>query len=162
MVLLRAAWVVSNNFYCIPAYFMMLALSTPLLVIRAELFWFLEETFFDWLLSMVACWSHTAGYSIVESGDHLEDYVTDTFLFMPNHQSTADVPLCMTLFVARRNFAQKVMWIMDKVFKYTNFGWVSWMHHDFFILAVSYHSFSVSNSEYNCFGFRAKAIEKGR
>ena len=29
------------------------------------------------------------------------------------------------------------MWIMDKVFLFTNFGWVSWMHDDFFILAVS-------------------------
>ena len=26
---------------------------------------------------------------------------------------------------------------MDKVFLVTNFGWVSWMHDDFFILAVS-------------------------
>ena len=31
----------------------------------------------------------------------------------------------------------QVMWIMDKVFLVTNFGWVSWMHDDFFILAVS-------------------------
>ncbi len=41
----------------------------------------------------------------------------------------------MTLFVARRRFAERVMWVMDKVFKYTNFGWVAWMHDDFFILA---------------------------
>ncbi len=41
----------------------------------------------------------------------------------------------MTLFVARRNFTARVMWIMDKIFKYTNFGWVAWMHDDFFILA---------------------------
>ena len=27
---------------------------------------------------------------------------------------------------------------MDKVFLFTNFGWVSWMHDDFFILAVSH------------------------
>ena len=51
-------------------------------------------------------------------------------------QSTADVPLCMTIFTARRNFSNKVMWVMDKIFKYTNFGWVAWMHNDFFILAV--------------------------
>ncbi len=44
---------------------------------------------------------------------------------------------CMTLFTARPNFADRVMWIMDKVFKYSNFGCVSWMHDDFFILAVS-------------------------
>ena len=66
----------------------------------------------------------------------------------------------MTIFAARKRFADKVrlimiknpklmhnwltvmilsqvMWIMDKVFLVTNFGWVSWMHDDFFILAVS-------------------------
>lgn len=60
----------------------------------------------------------------------------ENFLFMPNHQSTADVPLCMTIFASRVGFCDKVMWIMDKVFKLTNFGWVAWMHDDFFILAV--------------------------
>ena len=33
----------------------------------------------------------------------------------------------------------QVMWIMDKVFKFTNFGVVSWMHDDFFILAGRDH-----------------------
>ena len=63
-----------------------------------------------------------------------------TFIIAPRlspFQSTADVPLCMTIFAARKRFADKVMWIMDKVFLFTNFGWVSWMHDDFFILAVS-------------------------
>ena len=80
-----------------------------------------------------------AGYSVVESGDRvpLEQVSEDNILFMPNHQSTADVPLCMTLFTARSRFADRVMWIMDRIFKYSNFGCVSWMHDDFFILAVS-------------------------
>ena len=74
---------------------------------------------------------------MVESGDRLDKSAKENILFMPNHQSTADVPLCMTLFNARGNFAGRVMWIMDRVFKYSNFGCVSWMHDDFFILAVS-------------------------
>jgi hypothetical protein len=37
----------------------------------------------------------------MESGDKLEDIKDTNFLFMPNHQSTADVPLCMTIFAAR-------------------------------------------------------------
>jgi len=41
----------------------------------------------------------------------------------------------MTLFTAREHFADRVMWIMDRVFKYSNFGCCSWMHDDFFILA---------------------------
>ena len=73
-------------------------------------------------------------------------------------QSTADVPLLMTIFSSRVGFCNKVtdttsalvkvvliiicvqvMWIMDKVFKFTNFGVVSWMHDDFFILAGRDH-----------------------
>ena len=84
---------------------------------------------------MVACWAYTAGYEVYESGDRLEEHLEANFLFMPNHQSTADVPLCMTLFAARKR-AHAVMWIMDYVFKFTNFGWVAAMHWDFFILAV--------------------------
>ena len=85
----------------------------------------------------------TAGYDVMESGDRLEKVTNDNILFMPNHQSTADVPLCMTLFTARANFADRVMWIMDRIFKYSNFGCVSWMHDDFFILAVSYNFYVV-------------------
>ena len=59
---------------------------------------------------------------------------------MPNHQSTADVPLCMSLFSSiglngAVRGSDKVMWIMDKIFKFTNFGLVAWIHDDFFILA---------------------------
>ena len=90
-----------------------------------------------------------AGYSVVESGDRvpLEQVSEDNILFMPNHQSTADVPLCMTLFTARSRFADRVMWIMDRIFKYSNFGCVSWMHDDFFILAVSIHNITNSCAE---------------
>ena len=83
---------------------------------------------------------------MVESGDRLDKAAKDNILFMPNHQSTADVPLCMTLFTARSNFADRVMWIMDRVFKYSNFGCVSWMHDDFFILAVSWTYSTISNN----------------
>lgn len=131
----RCVWVILNNTYCIPAYFVYMLLLSPLLLVNADLYWNLEARLFNWLLSMVACWNYTAGYNVFETGAKLEDIVDETFLFMPNHQSTADVPLCMTIFAARKRFADKVMWIMDKVFLFTNFGWVSWMHDDFFILA---------------------------
>ena len=135
--ILRFLWVLVNNCYVIPAYFVWLLLFSPLLLINSSAFWKIEDVLFGWLLNMVACWNYTAGYHVVESGDRLEKNTTENVLFMPNHQSTADVPLCMTLFTAREHFADRVMWIMDRVFKYSNFGCVSWMHDDFFILAVS-------------------------
>lgn len=133
--LVRTAWVVMNNFYVIPMYFVWLGVLSPLLLFDPALYWHIEDILFGWLLGMVACWNYTAGYSVVESGDRLDKVASERFLFMPNHQSTADVPLCMTIFAARPNFADRVMWIMDRVFKYSNFGCVSWMHDDFFILA---------------------------
>ena len=64
---------------------------------------------------------------------------------LPNHQSTADVPLLMSIFTARIGFTNKVMWIMDRVFKFTNFGVISWMHDDFFIrFSEEYSSLSLS------------------
>ena len=94
------------------------------------------KTFFD---------IFAAGYDVMESGDRLEHVADENILFMPNHQSTADVPLCMTLFTARTHFADRVMWIMDRIFKYSNFGCVSWMHDDFFILAVSFSNSTLIN-----------------
>ena len=92
---------------------------------------------FDFIFSTSNIITQILGFEVVESGDRLDKSAKENILFMPNHQSTADVPLCMTLFNARGNFAGRVMWIMDRVFKYSNFGCVSWMHDDFFILAVS-------------------------
>ncbi|TRY71726.1 hypothetical protein TCAL_00288, partial [Tigriopus californicus] len=139
LCLLRFAWVLINNMYCIPVHFFYLGLASPLLLIRPALYWRMERIFYEWLLCMVSCWTGSAGYRVLESGDRLDDLGDQAFVFMPNHQSTADVPLCMTLFAARPKFCQHVMWIMDKVFKFTNFGWVAWMHCDFFILAGKAH-----------------------
>ncbi len=53
------------------------------------------------------------------------------------------------------------MWVMDHLFKYSNFGAVSWMHDDFFILAVSTngpYSF-IPNTKYSRI-FRGKKIVK--
>lgn len=52
-------------------------------------------------------------------------------LVIANHQSTSDVPLMFQMFTC---YWQKILlWIMDRQFKYTNFGLISWTHGDFFI-----------------------------
>ena len=60
-------------------------------------------------------------------------------LVLFNHQSTSDVPLIMAAFNSRHQLFNNIMWIMDHIFKYTNFGLVSWTHGDFFIQGVSYY-----------------------
>jgi lysophosphatidylglycerol acyltransferase 1 len=131
----RTLWVLVNNIYVIPTHVVILTLFSPLAYVLPELFYLLEETMFTWMLSMVSCWIWSAGYTILESGDSLDQSLKGRILFMPNHQSTADVPFLMTLFTPRFGLAGRVMWLMDKVFKYTNFGICSWIHDDFFIQA---------------------------
>lgn len=56
-------------------------------------------------------------------------------LIMANHQSTGDVPMLMACFNSRKQILPNIMWIMDSLFKYTNFGIVSVLHQDFFIMS---------------------------
>lgn len=76
---------------------------------------------------------------VVELGDDItparkKDVRT---MVIANHQSTADVPLMMASFNAKPNILPNIMWIMERLFKYTNFGIVSLIHQDFFISSVS-------------------------
>jgi len=132
---IRTLWILLSNLYCIPTYLGLLALLFPIYLASPILYNQVEQVLFSWLLSLVACWSWSAGYQVVESGDRLDDVCKHRLLLMANHQSTADVPILMTTFSSRIGFCNKVMWIMDRIFKFTNFGIVSWMHDDFFILA---------------------------
>lgn len=91
--------------------------------------------------SVVSCWSWSAGYDVVELGDDITQCINQKTLVMSNHQSTSDVPLMMAAFNAKKNVLPNVMWIMDRLFKYTNFGIVSKIHQDFFITSVSSFKF---------------------
>jgi lysophosphatidylglycerol acyltransferase 1 len=76
-------------------------------------------------------------FSVVELGDDITPCLDQRTLVLVNHQSTADVPLLMTTFNTKQEVLPNIMWIMDKVFMYTNFGIVSIIHKDFFIGSVS-------------------------
>lgn len=80
---------------------------------------------------------------MVEVGDDITPCLDQRTLVLVNHQSTADVPLLMTTFNTKQEVLPNVMWIMDKVFMYTNFGIVSVIHKDFFIGSVSWWSLNL-------------------
>ncbi|XP_064111597.1 acyl-CoA:lysophosphatidylglycerol acyltransferase 1-like isoform X2 [Macrobrachium nipponense] len=122
-----------NNLYCIPVHFCWLFLLQPLKWIAKDKYWFIEGIMFRWLLSMVCLWSYSTGYHVVEVGDDFLDLIEERTLVLFNHQSTADVPLIMAAFNSREGLSNNIMWIMDHVFKLTNFGLVSLAHGDFFI-----------------------------
>lgn len=130
---LRTVWVLLCNLICIPSYLAWLTIFLPVYLYSPRTYWKIEGVMFSWMLSIVSSWSWSAGYSIVESGESLDELMSQKLLILPNHQSTADVPLLMSILTARIGLTNRVMWIMDRVFKFTNFGVISWMHDDFFI-----------------------------
>ncbi|ESO00822.1 hypothetical protein HELRODRAFT_192431 [Helobdella robusta] len=132
-IFLRIIFVVVNNLYAIPAYLMWILLIRPLKYISLPLYDSLEGTLYGWLLEMVAFWIWSANVIVSEVGDNLNDCLNDNCLVMCNHQSTSDVPVLMYYMTSKPDLPNKLSWIMDIMFKYTNFGWVSQVHHDFFI-----------------------------
>ncbi|XP_021916095.1 acyl-CoA:lysophosphatidylglycerol acyltransferase 1-like [Zootermopsis nevadensis] len=132
---LRTIFVILNNVYCIPTYVVWMVMIFPLKRYHPDLYWKIEGHFFHWLLAMVSMWSWSAGYDIVEIGDDIRICLEDRTLVIANHQSTADVPLLMATFNTKKNVLPNLMWIMDRIFKYTNFGIVSILHEDFFIVS---------------------------
>ena len=75
--------------------------------------------------------------SVIESGDDINTILNDEALVLVNHQSTADVPFVMSSLYTKDMAAGYVNWVMDIMFKWSNFGWVSYFHQDFFISQVS-------------------------
>uniref|UniRef100_A0A1B0CEX6 Putative acyl-coa:lysophosphatidylglycerol acyltransferase 1-like protein n=1 Tax=Lutzomyia longipalpis TaxID=7200 RepID=A0A1B0CEX6_LUTLO len=129
----RFVFIIANNIYCIPTYVVWMVLLLPLRQCHPRLYYRIEGILFHWLLAIVSMWSYTAGYDIVELGDNITPCKNKRTLVLANHQSTADVPLMMAAFNAKSQILPNVMWIMDRLFKYTNFGIVSLIHQDFFI-----------------------------
>lgn len=131
----RTGFVILNNVYCIPTYIVWMILLYPVKVYQPQVYWRLEGLFFHWLLAMVSVWAWSAGYDIIEQGDDIEKIINERTLVIVNHQSTGDVPMLMTTFNAKPNVLPNLMWIMDRIFKFTNFGIVSILHRDFFIVS---------------------------
>ncbi|XP_060819085.1 acyl-CoA:lysophosphatidylglycerol acyltransferase 1-like isoform X2 [Bombus pascuorum] len=112
-----------------------MTLLFPVKVYQPQVYWRIEGLFFHWLLAMVSTWTWSAGYDIIEQGDDIQEIISERTLVIANHQSTGDVPILMTTFNAKPNVLPNLMWIMDRIFKFTNFGIVSILHQDFFIVS---------------------------
>lgn len=131
---LRVVFVLANNLYCIPTYLAwMWLILYPLRLVLPPLYWAIEHQMFKLLLLMVSFWSWSAEYYVDEVGEDVSECYGERTLVLVNHQSTADVPLLMAAFQGKRSVTENLMWIMDRLFKYTNFGAVSVTHGDFFI-----------------------------
>lgn len=131
--LLRFAFMVSNNVVAIPSYFCYVLVLQPLRLLDPLRFWYLEGLLFKWLLGLVASWGWSAGYSVMEWGDDIKAVAEDESVILVNHQATGDVCTLMMCLLDKGQGPCQMIWLMDHIFKYTNFGIVSMVHGDFFI-----------------------------
>lgn len=68
----RTVWVLLCNIVCIPSYVAWMTLFLPVYLSSPLIYWQLEEVMFSWMLSIVSCWTWSAGYNILESGESLD------------------------------------------------------------------------------------------
>ncbi|XP_015684375.1 acyl-CoA:lysophosphatidylglycerol acyltransferase 1 [Protobothrops mucrosquamatus] len=69
----------------------------------------------------------------MEWGDDIRTVSEDEALMLVNHQATGDICTLMMCLQDKGTVVRRMMWLMDHIFKYTNFGIVSLIHGDFFI-----------------------------
>lgn len=136
---LRLCFILVNNLYCIPTYIIWMYILWPIQIVNPKLYWKIEGHMFHFLLAMVSLWCDSAGYRILEAGDDISECLDKRTLIIANHQSTGDVPMLFSCYNVRKGVLPNVMWIMDSLFKYTNFGAVSYLHQDFFIKSGKQH-----------------------
>ncbi|XP_044613908.2 acyl-CoA:lysophosphatidylglycerol acyltransferase 1 isoform X1 [Equus asinus] len=131
--LMRFAFMVANNLVAIPSYICYVIMLQPLRVLDSKRFWYIEGIMYKWLLGMVASWGWYAGYTVMEWGEDIKAISKDEAVMLVNHQATGDVCTLMMCLQDKGLVVAQIMWLMDHIFKYTNFGIVSLIHGDFFI-----------------------------
>ncbi|XP_042781787.1 acyl-CoA:lysophosphatidylglycerol acyltransferase 1 isoform X2 [Panthera leo] len=131
--LLRFAFMVANNLVALLSYLCYVIVLQPLRLLDSKRFWYIEGFMYKWLLGMVASWGWYAGYTVMEWGDDIKVVSKDEAVMLVNHQATGDVCTLMMCLQDKGLVVAQMMWLMDHIFKYTNFGIVSLIHGDFFI-----------------------------
>uniref|UniRef100_A0A8I3MR60 Lysophosphatidylglycerol acyltransferase 1 n=6 Tax=Canis lupus familiaris TaxID=9615 RepID=A0A8I3MR60_CANLF len=131
--LVRFAFMVANNLVAISSYVCYVIVLQPLRLLDSKRFWYIEGIMYKWLLGMVASWGWYAGYTVMEWGDDIKAVSKDEAVMLVNHQATGDVCTLMMCLQDKGLVVAQMMWLMDHIFKYTNFGIVSLIHGDFFI-----------------------------
>jgi 1-acyl-sn-glycerol-3-phosphate acyltransferase len=74
--------------------------------------------------------------TVVEEGEDVNVYANDRCLVIVNHQDSLDVPILILALQAKRNVCRHMTWVIDAMFKYSNFGFVGGSHGDIFIESV--------------------------
>ncbi|OAF66835.1 Acyl-CoA:lysophosphatidylglycerol acyltransferase 1 [Intoshia linei] len=120
---------------CIPVHVLFISVFYIALgFINIEWFDKLESLLYNNLLFIVGTFVACGKYKVTIIGDDIETIRLEKTLILSNHQSTADVPLFMYIFTEHyRDISKQIMWIMEGLFKFVPFGWVSLWHSDHFL-----------------------------
>ena len=70
----RTLWVLACNMVCIPTYLCWMALFLPIYLVNPATYWSIEEVMFSWMLSMVSCWSWSAGQCTLTNHNNQSHY----------------------------------------------------------------------------------------
>uniref|UniRef100_A0A914UTJ1 Phospholipid/glycerol acyltransferase domain-containing protein n=1 Tax=Plectus sambesii TaxID=2011161 RepID=A0A914UTJ1_9BILA len=131
----RAVWCTSNIAMFFLVYFGFMLPVVWFKTIWPRLYWAYEGKLYRWLQAFIGYWGYTAGYDVVEYGDDVKQYgEEERVLMMINHQSTADVPVLMTILQSKGVACRKTLWLMDIMFRWTPFGIIGHNHGDYFIM----------------------------
>ncbi|XP_011871935.1 PREDICTED: acyl-CoA:lysophosphatidylglycerol acyltransferase 1-like [Vollenhovia emeryi] len=131
----RAAFQILSTIYSTSAYIVWLMLLFPVKIYIPQVYWRIEGLLYDWLHAIVASWTWSAGYDIIEQGDDIQKIINEKTLVMANHQTAGDSAILITAFNSKPNGSPNSLWIMDIMLKFTNFGIACIFHQNFFIVS---------------------------
>ncbi|XP_076810257.1 acyl-CoA:lysophosphatidylglycerol acyltransferase 1-like [Clavelina lepadiformis] len=123
-----------QNVFCPTVYVFWFLLFQPIHWINSNIFWDLEGKVFDAYLKIVSSWLDYAGHTVYECGDDISKFSYDESIVMINHQTPNDIGTMMRALQGKNCQFRRSCWIMDWVFQFFNFGWVSKGHGDFFLM----------------------------
>ena len=117
------------------SYVILLVFLKPLKLYSESLYWKIEHILYDHTILVVSYWTDFAGHRILESGENVAKLLRNkNCIIMVNHQCPSDIAIVMRALYNKENFFQTSMWVMDWIFQFFTFGWVSKGHGDFFLL----------------------------
>ena len=136
---LRCAWIIINSNFVILVHFIYMILLTPLFYFGGRngksFYYKIEEIFYEWILCILDFTISSLDFKIIESGDNLKYCIQEdqNIVFMPNHQSVADVLICIAVLLMYPGYVRKIMWVIGKNERLSNYGLMSWLHDDCFL-----------------------------
>lgn len=137
LVTLRIAWILFQHFIEFPALIGWFLVAQPVRLFSEVLYWQIDAFLYNVVLTGIGGWAWTAQHKVIEYGEDIYSLSESRAIMICNHQSMADVPLLFNVLHNKGRVFAQMMWIMDRILKYTHFGFTAKLHGDYFIQQFS-------------------------